>query len=131
MDKAILDQYQAIEMKVEHRSGVMADIDFDGLALRIVSGFCTHPDIEIGLYYTGHETETSLTAVVVCPQCGIKHECNAALLQTPAQLITRNAKTDLIFGAAEERFQRGQGPAWGRTSKPRTGLMLEEENGTR
>ncbi len=115
MDSDVIAEYHAVEVTPRNRSGVMADVAFEGALFRVVSGACTHPDIEIALYLNGRESKEDLSAIVFCPVCGYR-ETIAAQLLTPAQQVTRNSSTAAIFGRAEARFQ-GRVPAWGRTAK--------------
>ena len=103
MDSVVVMNYRALEVEVTHRSGVMADVNLDDLNFRTVSAFCTHPDVEVALYYSGREPGDGLSAVIHCPICGY-FESPATLLQTPAQLVKRTDKSDLIFGESDHGY---------------------------
>lgn len=106
MDSSIVEKYHAIEVPTVNRSGVMADVSLDDLVLRCISGFCTHPDIQVALYYSGREVDESLSAIIYCPICGYK-ESPAALLKTPGQRKRTDAEI-AIFGESDHRYFMSQ-----------------------
>ncbi len=107
MDDDVIERYHAIETPVKYRSGCMADVDFDGILMRVTSNTCEHPTVEVALYYTGREAQNDLSAVVYCPVCGYRESVACALL-TPAQTRIVNARTREIFGEVDRRFERYQ-----------------------
>lgn len=105
MDRSLIDSHRAIaiEVEVKHRSGIMADVSLGDLDFRIVSTFCTHPEVEVALYYTGREPNDCLSAVIHCPICGYM-ESLATLLMTPAQMVKQTAGSRAVFGESDRRY---------------------------
>jgi hypothetical protein len=121
--QALLDQYHATPVTVDLRSGVLADVKFAGFPLRLSTGFCNHPEIEVALYYTGREPSDALSAISVCPICGIRSTI-ASMLTTPAEIRIHTLRSDAIFRSAEERFRADPRVQWGMAQRPhRPGLL--------
>ncbi len=106
-----IEHCHATRVLIVQRSGVLVDVEFTGLLLRLSSGFCQHANISVALYYTGREPSDSLSALVVCPICGVINSSATLLYIAPPP---RTLRAQAIFADAE-RHMRSQHrrAAWG------------------
>ena len=115
--QALLDQYHAVPAQADQRSGVMVYLQFAGLPLKFSSGRCDHQNIDIALFYTGREPDDAVSALVVCPKCGVITAC-ASQLTTPAQMRPVTDATRRIFGYSDQQFRRDPRVQWGMVYHP-------------